>query len=204
MKTAFLNAHMSLTLTVVLCFFVTALHAQNLVADPAFADGFSGNTFVDWTFSGSAVSSPTGMNFPPGANNAVGLGWSSLLSQNITTVPGQIYNFSFYATAYTGPGGDSPVNMVVSFGNSTLPELTLYSNPNFEQFNYEGTATSTSTLIQFSNPSTTTRFPMFTDVSVIAAPEPGTLVLFIAGLLLWGVQLVPGPECLKSRGARRD
>jgi hypothetical protein len=207
MKHAFLNARMPLSLTVLLCFIVTTLHAQNLVAN----GNLAGEGFADWTLynpsgdnGGNAglLSNPTGLQFPPGTDNAAGLAAFSALYQDITTVPGQAYYFSFYATAFTSSGGTSPLNMIPSFGSTALPELTLYGSPSFLEYNYEATATSTSTMIQFSNPNAN-RWPMFTDISVVAVPEPGTLFTSIASLLLLGGHLLR-EKCGRQANNRRS
>ena len=183
----------SSTLTIFVCLTATALHAQNLVANGNFSLGYT-----DWILynpsgenggNAGAISYPTGLQFPPDTENAIGLAAYSALYQDITTLPGQSYYFSFYATAYTSAGGTSPLSMIASFGSTTLPELTLYGSQTFQEYNYEVTATSTSTMVQFSNP-TAGRWPMFTDISVIEVPEPGTLAFSVVSLLLVSGRLV--------------
>jgi Protein of unknown function (DUF642) len=182
---------MSSTLTVFACLAATALQAQNLVVN----GNFVGEGFGDWILynpnggNAGAVSNPGGIQFPPGTENAVGLAANSALYQDITTVPGQSYYFSFYATAYTSQGGASPLSMIASFGSTALPELTLYGSQTFQEYNYEVTATSISTMVQFANP-TAGRWPMFTDISVIEVPEPGTFAFSVVSLLLVGGRLV--------------
>jgi len=189
----------SSTLTIFACLAATALQAQNLVVNGVLV----GEGFTDWTLynpsggnggNAGAISNPTELQFPPGTQNAVGLAAYSALYQDITTVPGHSYFFSFYATAYTSAGGTSPLNMIASFGSTTLPELTLFGSQTFQQYNYEVTATSTSTMVQFSNP-TAARWPMFTDISVIAVPEPVTFAFSVVSLLLASGRLV----CKRAR-----
>ena len=193
------NTLKSSTATIFICLTATALNAQNLVVN----GNLAGEGFADWTLynptgenggNAGALGNPTGLQFPPGTENAVGLAGYSALYQDITTVPGLSYEFSFYATAYTSAGGTSPLSMVASFGSTALPELTLNGSQTFQEFNYEVTATSTSTMVQFSNP-TGARWPMFTDVSVVEVPEPGTLVFSVVSLLLVIGRLV----CKKMR-----
>jgi hypothetical protein len=181
---------MSSTLTVFACLTATALQAQNLVANGNFGEGYN-----DWTLynpnggNAGAISYPDGIQFPADTDNAIGLAAYSALYQDITTVPDQSYLFSFYATAYTSAGGTSPLNMIAAFGSTALPGLTLYGSQTFQEYNYEVTATSTSTMVQFSNP-TAERWPMFTGISVIEVPEPGTLAFSVVSLLLVSGHLV--------------
>lgn len=167
----------------------------NLVKNGSFEVGFG---YSNWTLSQGGLLNLGG----PGAGvqcadgyNAVGLGWQSTLSQNVTTVVGQRYDFSFYMADW---GPDSvPANIVSldpSFGSTALGTLSFngagksYRNMGWERFDFLVTATSTSTLISFFNPgafNSDTRWSMIDNVVLTPVPDhSGASILILSALFL--------------------
>jgi hypothetical protein len=172
------------------------LSAQvNLVQNGSFEVNYS---FSDWTLSyGSLVNLGglgSGVQCADGYN-AVGLGWQSTLYQDVPTVVGQQYDFSFYmADWYTDFVHANVVSLNPSFGSTSLGTVSFsgagktYQNMGWEEFDYTVTATSTSTQITFYNPGvypSDTRWPMIDDVWLTTVPEPSvSMLLFLSGAVV--------------------
>jgi hypothetical protein len=139
-------------------------HAQNLVQDPNFANGF--NDYVDVCCDVTTMPGPNG-------NEAVLPGGSNL-SQLIPTTPESLYLISFMAS-FTGPG-----TYTASFGDVTFTE-----NPNQPgMFSFSATATQGSTLLNFATTTdSNTEFLSNLDVEAAPAPVPGDGALSVCVLL---------------------
>jgi len=182
------------------------LHASgsNLVQNPGFEDG----TFANWTNSTDWSIYSTGIDGPdysdPGPNSGtyaaqsscIGAtcisGPTSILSQDLTTVPGQEYLFSFYYTSNTQVFEDAstPNELLALWGGTQVDDIVNQPGDGvWQSFSVIVTATSTTTEIQF-NGRDDPAFVFIDDVSVEAIPEPSTLALtglgaLAAALYLW-------------------
>jgi hypothetical protein len=162
----------------------------NLVANCGFETGdftnwtVGGNTGHTYVESGYAYSGTYGAGL--GAVSSNGFGDADLLSQTLTTVPGQTYTLTYYLESPGGtPNGFEATwdgNPIASAG-SVVQDVGPFG---WTEFQFTGLlATTGSTLLQFQdyqNPS----YWGFDDISVIGAvgaPEPGTFALLGCGLL---------------------
>ncbi len=112
---------------------------------------------------------------------------SATLSQTLATTPGTVYQISFWA--FDLGGNAAPRNrLAVTFGGETVFSSALV-NGLYQQFTAVGVATGANTVLAFTgyNTSSSTHLD---DLSVTAlavtAPEPATLGLCGAGLLVVG------------------
>jgi len=171
------------------------------VAGPASAasivvnGGFETGDFFGWTQGGNTAF--TGV-FCPGPDPAVNegncaaffgpTGSVGTITQNLTTVIGQIYSISYALNA----SGDNPSSFAASFGGSSLAST---SNPEtfdvYQTFSFLRTATATSTPLVFTfrdDPG----FILFDSVAVesvpSAVPEPASLLLLGSGLAATGLR----------------
>jgi hypothetical protein len=107
-------------------------------------------------------------------------------TQALTTVIGQDYTISYWVA------GNQANFLEVTFGGSTLfdgtaPTNGVGSSSDYVQYVFDGTATSTSTVLAFSGQRTIGGEILLDDVSVTATPEPTTLLL--TGLCLVAAML---------------
>jgi hypothetical protein len=183
-------------LVIIAAFAPSSLPAQvNLVYNGSFEID---NSFSGWTWASGGLFMPgapgSGIQCADG-HNAIGLRWQATIYQDVATVVGQQYDFSFYLAA-AGANG-VPMNVVYlnpSFGSTSLGTLSFsgagksYQNMGWEKFDYVETATSTSSRITFFNPSVSSSdpsWPMVDNVWLTAVPEPSvTALLFLGGVLL--------------------
>ena len=154
----------------------------NLITDPGFESCTSAhNPVPDWTGSGTGVfcgGNPHTGNFDadfgvPGAT----------LSQTITTIAGDDYDFSFWLK-----NGTTAVNsFTASFDSDQVLDLVNSSVSGYMLEDFTVTATGTSATIAFDGTTAGGGIWMLDDVSVTdqgpAAPEPASLVLLASGLL---------------------
>jgi hypothetical protein len=162
-------------------------HAQNLVANGDFETG----DFTGWTHTDDNLLR-LGNNSDEAHTGQYSVWFGSsvvdTLSQTIATQPGSSYVLMFWA--YSTANTD--YSFTASFGSQTLVSGTLPFGSNktaYTQFSFPVTATTSSSLLQFTgynNPGN----DFLDDVSVVAAPEPsqyaslGLGVLSLAGLVL--------------------
>lgn len=101
------------------------------------------------------------------------------LSQTLTTAPGASYNLSFWLYQ---PFADVPNSFSVSWNGSTVASLTDAGPFPYTEFSYVVTATGSSTDLTFMFRNDPAYFGL-DDVSVVATPEPTSLLLFGTGLV---------------------
>ncbi len=190
------------TLAAAMCF-PTTVSAQNLVQNPGFE---SGN--ASWTLIGNASASPyasyvmtptaafgTGMF----AFNAADLAPNAVLSQNLATIPGQVYSVAFvygnYATN-TGGGKQQVVAAAINTTNAALlgsvtatdsvpGSQTAFSSVMKTTYTFAFTATGAQTTLRFTDSTASTTISsdgILDNVSAVAVPEVGTLALFAVPL----------------------
>jgi hypothetical protein len=104
------------------------------------------------------------------------------LKQSITTVPGEVYNFSFWLLS---PGIPPNAFQALWNGNVIFDRENITIQP-YTQYSFQVTATGTTTTVEF-RASNGEVFLLLDDVSVTrqAIPEPATLgVLGLGGIVL--------------------
>ena len=154
--------------------------AGNLVDNPGFETG----DFTGWTVGGLTAYTHV-VSYAPyvntgdyGAQFSGVSGDAGLLSQTLTTVPGQEYVVDFWLYS---DGGLANGFSVTFDGNSLFSETNLPAAP-YTQYTFNSTAIDSSALLQFSaydNPG----FFGLDDISVTAVPEPSAVVLFAVGAM---------------------
>jgi PEP-CTERM motif len=140
--------------------------------------GFETGDFTGWTLSGNTdfVGVTTGIAHTGdyaayfGSDGSLGF-----LSQNLATTAGTTYELNFFLAS----DGQTPSDFQVTFGGATFDQTDL---PMFSYVSQSLTVTATgsSTLLQFGFRDDN-GFLNLDDVSVIAVPEPGSLVLLCLG-----------------------
>ncbi len=189
------------------------------VAGPARADlvvngDFGTGDFTGWTLSGDTSYGPyayvatmgTGIG---GANSAALSTFDAgngSLSQDLTTVVGQSYSFSFLF----GGDGVTPNSFSASLGTSTLLSLSdvpgPITSPTTYTFSYTATSTTTALTFQFSD---VPGYLYVTDVSVspnqAVVPEPSTaFAVGLGALAMMGYAWRKHRASTKDRGARAE
>jgi len=141
--------------------------------------GFETGDLTGWSFSGP----PYSVVASGGESGAYEFDFGAypsqpdIISQNIATTIGQQYSFSFYFDVAGNPNlFSASANGQVFYTNSNI------SNRPWTYESFDFTATSTNTLISFAGANTPDHIGL-DNVSVVAAPEPSTYVLFGMGAL---------------------
>lgn len=160
--------------------------STNLIANC----GFESGDFAGWVLSGSQ-SSPAYLGISHGVdaedahfgNEGAylgGFGGFLYLSQNLSTVPGQLYSVSFWVAQAPETATPYVSSFLWSFGSVSSQTTPNTAFP-FTQIQFNAVATSTTTSLMFGARDDTGFFSL-DDVSVTAAPEPSSWVL--AGLAI--------------------
>ncbi len=165
-------------------FVSVAAHAANIVVNGGFETGdFSDwSTSIDPVFDGVDVLQPHSGSFAAFFGNP----GASMISQMLVTTPGTVYSIDFWLQAEADVLGASAPNAFSFNWNGGAAELALTDSPAFGYTHYsfllQATAATTQLAFTFAN---TPAFWDFDDVSVSAAPEPGsaTLVALACGLV---------------------
>jgi Protein of unknown function (DUF642) len=159
----------------------------NLVSDCGFEMGFSG-----WGLSGNTVDIFAQGNAIPGftvvANSgsdfaSLGpVGSDGFISQTLSTLPGQLYNISWYLEVGNDSASD-PNDFSVTWGSTPVFSMTdLPATSSYAQYSFSEVATSSSTTLKIGfrdDPA----YLFLDDVVVNAVPEPGYFAAAGFGLL---------------------
>ena len=148
----------------------------NLITDPGFEScTTSGTAAPGWTahFLSDCGTNPNTGSWDNDFPDAGGL-----LSQTITTVVGDTYDFSFWLEN----NAITPSDFIAQFGSNQVLILTSPAAFGYTLEEFRVTASSTSSLILFSTAGNGGAWSL-DDVSVTEAPEPASLVLLATGLL---------------------
>jgi Carbohydrate binding domain len=183
----------STILFVLSCTFCGAFlaNAANLVVNP----GFESGDLTAWTISGAhSDSAGEGIYYGVDTIDAHSGTYGAYfgppegvidLSQNVATIPGATYTFSFWL-AHSGPTPFPYTNsFAVSFAGNTLFTASNVSAGGYQQYSYTAVAQSASTNVSFMFRDDTSYFSL-DDISVSssAVPEPASLLLLAVPLAL--------------------
>jgi hypothetical protein len=158
-------------------------------ADLIVNGGFETGDFTGWSlsgntgFSGVASGAPFAHSGTYGAYfGAVGSDGILTQAQNVNTVVGHTYTFSFWL--YNE--GGTPNDMSASFGSDTVLSLTNAPAMAYTEFTYNVVATSTSTSVSFSFRQDPAYWGL-DDVSLVdttvTTPEPASLTMLGLGTM---------------------
>lgn len=173
--------------SLVLALAVTVLFAQTAFADLVTNGGFEDGDFTGWTPSGDSTWAFVDNieYYPPHSGTyaatfgSIDSNTPNVITQNLTTTPGQSYILSFWLANE----GGHPSKFAVDFDG------THYTvNPDafgWTKYSYTVTTPDESTLLSFSFYQVPAFFHL-DDVSVSAVPIPGSLVLLASALLPLG------------------
>jgi hypothetical protein len=175
-----------------------SLPIKSIVPDPpSLCDSVAGNLLVncgfelglsDWTLSGNNVftfgAPMTGVDPNSGSDYAsLGDQTDGFMSQTLVTVPGQVYNISWYLEVGELGGQSAPNAFSATWDGTQIYTATdLPSTSSFTQYSFTEVATSPSTTLMFgylNDPD----FLFLDDVAVSAVPEPGYFAAAGLGLL---------------------
>jgi hypothetical protein len=111
----------------------------------------------------------------PGVNNTI--------SQTLSTNPTSTYDLAFWLFNFNSPGfGSTPNGFTAQFGGQTLLNLTNAASFGWTEYTFDNLSPSSSTVLSFTGWSGPARFGV-DDVSVVATPEPPSLLLIGVGLI---------------------
>lgn len=141
--------------------------------------GFETSDTTGWAAGGNFAASnfDTGQNSGNYALHFGCIGAYCTTSQDIATIAGGIYAFSFFFAS----DGALPNGMIVSFDGVQVLNAPDQGAFGWTEFNYTVAASSSLTTVSFSgfnDPS----YQGIDDVSVVAAPEPASFLLLGAGM----------------------
>jgi hypothetical protein len=160
--------------------------AGNLVTNCGFETG----DFTGWTQTPAGSGSSFGVDgLPHSGEDAAFFGATDppdedMISQSISTIPGQAYNITFFLwNDLEFPGEPSTNQFTAMFDGNTLLSLTNADGPlDYTEVTRTMVATSTSTTLSFGAYQVLDFF-LLDDVSVTAAvPEPASLALLASAL----------------------
>jgi hypothetical protein len=164
-------------------FAVVPARAGNIVTDPGFESCSSDGQSPPPGWTASLENVQCNSNQHSGNFSAEFVSTTSTLSQSLTTIAGDNYDFSFWLYADVG----SPNSFTASFGSDEV--LDLANSDTFASYELEDftvTATGTTTPIEFTGASDGGAW-FLDDVSVTdegpATPEPASVALFGSGPL---------------------
>ena|SRR6185312_9784411 len=153
----------------------------NLITDPGF-ESCAGVTAPPPGWTRSSANAYCGTGPHTGTYDATFAGAASTLSQTITTIVGDNYDFSFWLWNDAG----TPDFFTASFGSDQVLDLLSPANFGYTQEDFAVTAVGTSTTIEFGGEANGNGW-FLDDVSITdqgpAAPEPASLILLASGLL---------------------
>jgi hypothetical protein len=161
----------------------SAVSAQ--AADLVINGGFETGDFTGWTLVGSSDNSSVNNALVETGDFAGQFGEVGTLggiAQDLATVAGQTYTFSFDLQNY----GGNPTRAVVTFGGQTLVNLTNPAAFAYTHYSFDVTAASALTTIGFQFRNDPTYFHL-DNVSVVggqgsAVPEPATWAMLMLGM----------------------
>ena len=149
--------------------------------------GFETGDFTGWTLSGN-TSDPTtygiDSSFPYAETYNAYFGpqdSQAFLSQTITTIPGQTYELDFFLM---NENGTSPNHFSVNFGTTSLYDATNLPAFGYQEYLYNVTATSTTTVVTLGFQNDFSYFDV-DNISVVSVPEPGSIICFALGMFLF-------------------
>lgn len=190
---------------------ISPAHADNLLVNPGFEHP-AGNfvnflmpgayTWINgWTTTGSGVHwmrESLGYFTDPIGRDAVDLANYNLanggIEQRFATLAGTTYRVEFQGMTFQNPGNDGTGEISVLIDNQLINTYQLVNHSSasnaWQQFSFDFTASSGSTLLSFANYLPAAKQYSFLDnVSVSAAPvpEPENYAMLLAGLGLVGL-----------------
>lgn len=193
-----------------------AVQAQNLVVNPGFETG----DFTGWTATGGDPNNPPivdgGADGDIGHNSTYAASLGAVapdtqeLSQTLATQIGQAYTLTFFAQTpeFNNPPG-FPNSLAVYFdGNLVGGPFQVPDDPNYQEYSYQVTASSTNALLRFVV-SNDPDYTQLDDISVTAlaapaaVPEPGPLALLL-GSGLGGSLLLRSRRSRLSKGENQS
>ena len=176
-------------LVAVLASMAVSVHAQNLVQNPGFETGMFAPAWInagDTTFDSVSTAAPNSGIF------AANLGSTTLstLTQFINTIPGQLYNVSFFLRNDAGIG---PLNNFTAAFAGVVGVSITPNSPSFPytQFSFNNVLAPTASTALVFTARNGPGFWRLDDVSVRLVPEPSTAALLgvvaagALGLRVW-------------------
>jgi len=151
--------------------------------------GFSSTDLSPWVFTGGILETAGGCQAEDGVN-CVGV-ISGQLYQNVTTIPGQVYQLSFYVAGWA-PDGPLPgtYNLGVLWNGSEIGTTSFlvtdqtFANMGWSYRSFLFSATGDTAQLAFINPNAISNpyIPVLDNVELMAVPEPSCIALLTAGM----------------------